>query len=117
MLGEEDGAHVGLLHHHVDDRELGVGEVLGDLLQRGGLAIAAPPHRGRTGLGVTLDVDERFLGDAPHLSLLEERESVAGIGVDPDVEFTSIHEAAGELFEHFGFTADNVAAVAKDILK
>src|SRR5690349_619264 len=53
-------------------------------LEGGGHPVAAPRHPGLGGLGVALDVDQRLLGDAPHLPLLEERQAGALVAVDVD---------------------------------
>ncbi len=49
MLGEDHRFHVGLFHHHVDDRELGVGEIGRDLVQD--VAEGKAGHDDRVGTG------------------------------------------------------------------
>ena len=51
MLLEHDRLHVGLVDDHVDDAELGVGELVGDLAERGRPGEARHDDRAEAVLG------------------------------------------------------------------
>ena len=56
MLLEDDGLHVRLVHHHVNDAELGVRELLGHLVQSRSLREAHGDHDFRSLLGEAAQV-------------------------------------------------------------
>src|SRR4051812_1849359 len=59
-------------------------------LQRGGGPVAAPDDAHLLCVGVALDVGERFLGDAPHLPFLQDREAHPTIGEQADLEAAAL---------------------------
>jgi Fe2+ transport system protein FeoA len=85
MLLEEDRADVGQVDHHVDDGEIGVGELRRDLLQRvavgeadgddGVVAAAGEAAQRLLALGVVLDLEIAVVDAGLGLELLG-----AGIG-------------------------------------
>src|SRR3546814_3494936 len=68
----------GLAHREADAV---VGDLEGPLL-----AVAAPGDRDLAGRGMALDVGHRLLGDAPQLTLLEDRQAPGLLGPEPDLE-------------------------------
>ena len=69
MLGEDDRFHVRLFDHHVDDRELGVGEVGGDRGQH--VAKGEAGHHDRVGAGFGQTAQRLLaLGFGLHLQFL-----------------------------------------------
>ena len=103
MLLEHDGLHVRLLDHRVDDRELGLRELLGDLLQRRLLAeahghdrreaVAGEAAQRLLALGVVLRLEIAVVGAGVLLELL-------GALIDALVE--GLVELAAEIVDDCG---------------
>ena len=98
------------------------------------VAVALPGHGDVAGAGVLLDVGERLLGDAEHLTLLEQRQPARLLAAQDDVEagplpdpleievedgehVLGLRHVGAQVVEGVAHLADDVADVGAELLE